>query len=109
MRPMKVAVLGAGDIAAKANGILPNMHHIADKAVITAIASPTEDRVKHVARQFGIPRCFTSLDAMLDYGDFDAVVNLTPIPVHGATSLKILQAGKHLKSRSRSRSTRRIG
>jgi predicted dehydrogenase len=95
---MKIAVLGAGDIAVNPNGVLPNMHHIADKAVITAIASPTEERVKDVAQRFGIPRYFTSIDAMLDHGDFEGVVNLTPIPVHAETSLQVLRAGKHLST-----------
>ena len=33
---------------------------------------------------------------MLDGADLDLVVNLTPIPFHGATSRTILEAGKHL-------------
>jgi len=96
MDPMKVAVLGAGNIAIQPNGVLPNLHHIQDKAVVTAVADPVEERARHAAARFGIPKAFTSLDDMLDHGDFDAVVNLTPIPVHGETSLKILRAGKHL-------------
>jgi predicted dehydrogenase len=95
---MKIAVLGAGDIAVNPNGVLPNLHHIADKAVVTAIASPTEEKVKRVAERFDIPRSFTSVDALLDYGDFDGVINLTPIPVHAETSLRILAAGKHLST-----------
>ncbi|MFG1706946.1 Gfo/Idh/MocA family protein [Nonomuraea sp. M3C6] len=96
MEPMKVAVLGAGNIAIQPNGVLPNLHHIPDKAVVTAIADPVEEKASWAAERFGIPKSFMSLEDMLDYGDFDAVVNLTPIPVHGETSLKILQAGKHL-------------
>lgn len=96
MEPMKFAVLGAGNIAVQPNGVLPNLHHIADKAVVTAVADPVQRKAEEAAERFGIPRVFTSLDDMLDYGEFDAVVNLTPIPVHGETSLKILEAGKHL-------------
>jgi predicted dehydrogenase len=33
---------------------------------------------------------------MLEKSDLDLVINLTPIPLHGSTSRKILQAGKHL-------------
>jgi predicted dehydrogenase len=98
MDPMKIAVLGAGNIAIQPNGVLPNLHHISDKAVVTAIADPVEDKARDAAARFGIPKSFSSLDAMLDDGDFEAVINLTPIPVHGETSAKILQAGKHLST-----------
>jgi len=77
-------------------GILPNFAAMADKAEIVAIAAPVLDRAKRVAVEYGIPAWFSSVEEMLSSVDLDAVVNLTPIPVHFETSLAILEAGKHL-------------
>ncbi len=95
-KPLKLGVLGAGMIATYSYGVLPNLHHIADKVEVVAIADPMGERVQEAQRQFNIPHGYESLEEMLDGSDLDAVANLTPIPLHGSTSLTILQAGKHL-------------
>lgn len=95
-RPLKLGVLGAGMIATYSYGVLPNLRHIADKVELVAIADPMMDRAQEAQRQFNIARAYESLEEMLDGSDLDAVANLTPIPLHGRTSLTILQAGKHL-------------
>lgn len=95
-QPLKVGVLGAGMIASVNYGVLPNMKYVGDKATVVAIADPVFDRAKDVQREFDIPEVYPDLDEMLASSDLDAVVNLTPIPFHGSTSKKILEAGKHL-------------
>jgi predicted dehydrogenase len=95
-RPLKIGVLGAGMIATYSYGVLPNASHIRDKAEVVAIADPVYERAREAQRQFTIPHAYESLQEMLDRCDLDAVANLTPIPVHGATSLTVLEAGKHL-------------
>lgn len=97
-RPVKLGVLGAGMIATYSYGVIPNLHHIANKVELVAVADPLFDRAQEAQRQFDIPEAYPSLEAMLERADIDAVANLTPIPYHGETSLKILQAGKHLAS-----------
>lgn len=94
--PLRVGMLGAGMIATAGYGILPNLKGIADKAEVVAIADPVVERAREAAKDFSIPEVYDSLDAMLDQSELDAVVNVTPITFHGETSLKILQAGKHL-------------
>jgi predicted dehydrogenase len=94
--PLKVGVLGAGGIATIADGVLPNMRNIDEAVDIVAIADLVPGRATEVARRFGIPEAYTSLEQMLEDADIDAVVNLTPIPAHAATSAAILRAGKHL-------------
>lgn len=91
---IRIGLAGAGMIATVHYGILPNFAPLADKAEIVAIASPHS--AKKVAADFGIPAWFSSVDEMLANEDLDAVVNLTPIPVHYEISLAILEAGKHL-------------
>ncbi|RZU10944.1 putative dehydrogenase [Kribbella rubisoli] len=96
MSPLRIGVLGAGMIATGGGGVLPNLDSIRHKAEVVAIADVVPDLAKTVAGRFGIPNAFTSLEAMLDGVELDAVVNLTPIPVHGRTCAQILAAGKHL-------------
>ena len=95
-RPLRAGILGAGTIATAANGFLPGMMRIPDLVETVAIADPVIERAQAAASTNGIPRTFGSLEAMLEHGDLDLVVNLTPIPLHASTSRTILQAGKHL-------------
>lgn len=95
-RPLRVGVLGAGMIAVTRHGILPNLHWIRDKVEVVAIADPVVERAREAAKEFEIPASYDGLEAMLDGTDLDAVVNVTPIGVHGETSLRIVRAGKHL-------------
>lgn len=94
--PLRIGVLGAGMIATTAYGVLPNLHWIRDKAMVVAIADPVSERAKEAAKEFDIPDVYDSLDRMLEQADIDAVINLTPIAVHGETCRRILEAGKHL-------------
>ena len=95
-RPLKLGVLGAGMIATYGYGVLPNLGPIRDKVEVVAISDPLLDRARQAAKDFDIPHAFATLDEMLEKVDMDAVANLTPIPIHGATCLQILRAGKHL-------------
>jgi predicted dehydrogenase len=95
---LRIGILGAGMIATAPYGILPNLAALADRIEVVAISSRTRDRAEEVARQFAIAHVSPDLDHMLSQHRLDAVINLTPIDAHFATSLKILQAGKHLIS-----------
>ena len=95
-RRVRIGVLGTGGIATIPEGVLPNVHHIADKVELVAVADLDLDRARRVARQYDVPECYGSLEEMLELADIDAVVNLTPIPAHARTAMQILQAGKHL-------------
>jgi predicted dehydrogenase len=95
-RPLKLGVLGAGMIATVDYGVLPNMGLIENDVDVVAIADPLLERAEQVARDFHIPKAFARLEDMLDGVELDAVLNLTPIPLHGASSRTILEAGKHL-------------
>ena len=97
-KPLRLGILGAGMIATVDYGVLPNLHHIADKVDVVAIADPVIERAERAAAEFGIPQYYASLTEMLENADIDAVANLTPIPFHAATSLEIVRHGKHLVS-----------
>ncbi len=94
--PLPVGVLGCGVVATSPLGYLPGMVKLSEKIRVVAVADPVIERAQAVARQFGIAEVYPSLEAMLEGADIDAVVNLTPIPVHGPTTLTALRAGKHV-------------
>jgi predicted dehydrogenase len=67
-----------------------------EDVTLVAVADPVVERAHAVAAQYGIPEVYARLEEMLERSDIDLVINLTPIPLHGSTSMKILEAGKHL-------------
>jgi predicted dehydrogenase len=95
-RPVRIGILGAGGIATVDYGVLPNLHHIAEKVDVVAIADIDEDRARAAAGRFGVAESYGSLSEMLASADIDAVINLTIIPAHASTSLEILESGRHL-------------
>ncbi len=97
-RPLKLGILGTGMIATYSYGVIPNLRHIPEKVEVVAVADTVFERAQATQRQFNLPEAYGSLEEMLEKSDLDAVVNLTPIPFHGTTSLKILEAGKHVVS-----------
>lgn len=97
-QPLKLGVLGAGMISTYPYGVVPNLRHIQHKVNVVAIADPVVERAQAATQQFNIPHACATLEEMLALPELDAVANLTPIPLHGATSRQILAAGKHLVS-----------
>lgn len=51
-------------------------------------------RVGEFADSFSIPNRFTSLEAALAWGEFDAVANVTPDRIHHPTTMALIAAGK---------------
>ena len=92
---LRVGVLGAGMISTVGYGYLPHLHKIRDRVALVAIAGRTLARARSVAEQHEIGTAVASLDDLLAL-DLDAVVNLTPGPAHYATSMQILESGRHL-------------
>lgn len=97
-QPVRFGILGAGMISTSKPGFLPNIGPLEDKVKVVSIADPVVERAAAVAKEYDIPEVYSSLDDMLATSDVDVVLNLTPIPVHAASSMQIVQAGKHLIS-----------
>lgn len=94
--PLRAGILGVGTIATASSGFLPGLMEMKEDVATIAVADPVVERGKSVAAQYNIPEVYDTLDAMLERSDIDLVINLTPIPAHGSTSKKILEAGKHM-------------
>ncbi|MDQ3327655.1 MAG: Gfo/Idh/MocA family oxidoreductase [Chloroflexota bacterium] len=97
-KPLRLGVLGTGMIATTRHGVMPNLRHIPGKVELVAVADTVLERAQEAQREFDVPEVYGSLEEMLERAEIDAVANLTPIPFHGATSLQILEAGKHVVS-----------
>ncbi len=95
-RPLRAGILGTGTIATSPNGYLVGLMEMTSDVMTVAAADPVIERARTVAKRYQIPGVYESLDEMLEKSDLDLVINLTPIPLHGSTSRRILKAGKHL-------------
>jgi predicted dehydrogenase len=94
--PVKLALLGCGDVAQR--DYLPEAHRLAGRAEFVAVCGRSAGRARDVANRYEIPAWYDDYERMLAESDADAVVNLTPIQLHAETNLAALQAGKHVYS-----------
>ncbi len=88
----RLLLLGTGLIAAP---------HVAEFAAVPECAIVAcVDRLPGKAHEFaarnGIAHHFESLEEALAWGGFDAAINATPDGAHKATTLALLEAGKHV-------------
>ncbi|WFU12573.1 Gfo/Idh/MocA family oxidoreductase (plasmid) [Rhizobium sp. CB3090] len=90
--PMKVGIVGAGNISATYVATL-NMF---DFIRVKSICDLYEEPAKKLAAQFGIEA--VTLDAMLSDPEIGLIINLTTPVSHYAISKKALLAGKHVYS-----------
>ena len=92
MTPVRLLILGTGGMAgnhAEAFAKIPGVSLVG--GVDTRPAQLTEFCKKH-----NIAKGFASVDEALAWGAFDAVTNVTPDAAHHATTMPLLQAGKHV-------------
>ncbi len=89
---MRLLILGTGGMAAT------HAENFADIDGVELVGAVDVDpaRAQAFADRFGIARVFTSLDAAIAWGGFDAAANVTPDRAHHPTTLALLAAGKHV-------------
>lgn len=91
MKPVKVGVIGCGNISAiylTRMKIFPNLD-------VCACADLVLDRARARAEEFKIPRA-CSVDELLNDKEVEIVVNLTIPAVHASVGMEILKSGKNL-------------
>ena len=97
---MRVGIVGCGDVAHR--HYLPALAGLADKVAVAAFADPRPDAAVRAANAVAGwspgARPYTDLEAMLRDGDLDAVMDLTPAPLHGSVNQAVLDAGYNLYS-----------
>ncbi len=96
MTVLRVAVIGVGDVAQR--DYLPEFKRLAGRAEIAVVCGQGPERVRAVAERYAVPRWSTDFRSVVAADDVDAVINLTPIPMHHEISLAALRAGRHVYS-----------
>lgn len=86
-------------IAFTGTGYISKVHAQAAQnlgAELVAVVNHKAESMASFASQFGIPRQYTSIEAMLADGDVDAVIISTPNYLHAPQTLTALKAGVHV-------------
>lgn len=89
---IRLLILGTGHWAASH---AQNFASVSGCQVVAAVDASYE-RAQAFCATHHIPRAFEGLDAALEWGQFDAVANVTPDGVHYETTMKLIAAGKHV-------------
>ncbi|POF30621.1 Gfo/Idh/MocA family protein [Roseibium marinum] len=90
--PVRILILGTGNMAVNhvtAFQKIPGVEIVAGVDRRPEVLSDFCDR-------FAIPHKFATLEKAIAWGEFDAVSNVTPDAAHHATTLALLNAGKHV-------------
>ena len=88
---MGVGILGAGEVSFQ---YLPNLA-ASDGIRLIGVGDLNYRAAEELAREYHIPKVFKG-EEILNCSDIDLIVNLTPIPSHYETNLRILKSGKHV-------------
>ncbi|NHF73183.1 Gfo/Idh/MocA family protein [Paracoccus xiamenensis] len=92
MKKVRLLILGTGGMArnhAEGFGQIPGVEIVGGVDTRSA-------QLDAFRGDFGIPNGFASVDEALDWGQFDAVTNVTPDAAHHSTTMPLLAAGKHV-------------
>lgn len=89
---MRLLVIGAGRMAANHAKAFRDIEGVE----LVGAVDPDPANLAAYVEAFGVPRTFATLEDALDWGQFDAVDNITPDAVHHPTTLAALAAGKHV-------------
>jgi predicted dehydrogenase len=93
---IQFGLIGCGDVAFRT--YIPGIQAIADRATVTATFDPIAERAERAAKLFPNATAYTSFDALLAHPGLAGVFNLTPAPLHRATTAQALDAGLHVFS-----------
>jgi predicted dehydrogenase/GrpB-like predicted nucleotidyltransferase (UPF0157 family) len=89
---VKIGAVGLGLVSAA--HIKGYMSH--PRAEVAAVCDSDETRARTVAKQFGIPRYYTSYLEMLTDAEINAIDIMTPTYLHRPMAVAAARAGKHI-------------
>lgn len=92
-KPIRVGVVGTGSWATAAH--IPG-YQACRGVEVAAVCSRSRERGEGVARDFGIPRVFTSVEDMLAAGGLDLISIVTPDDAHFPEASAAIAAGLHV-------------
>lgn len=91
-QPVRILILGTGGMAgnhAEAFAKIPGVS-------LAAGIDTRPEQLKAFCDKYKIAKGFTSIAEAIEWGEFDAVTNVTPDAAHYPTTLPVLAAGKHI-------------
>ncbi len=94
-RKWRVAVIGSGSFANWQ--YFPYIVQTANAECVAA-CDIIPERARDAAQKYGIPRWFSSVEELLNWGEFDIAIDAASIPAHHGINMAVLRAGKHLIS-----------
>jgi predicted dehydrogenase len=92
MPKLRILILGTGSMAGRHVELL----HEDSRTAIVAAADVDLGRANSFAKKHKIPKAFGALMDAIAWGQFDAVMNVTPDSVHYPTTMALLAAKKHV-------------
>jgi len=93
MKPIKVALAGAGAFGIKHLDGIKNI----DGVEVVSLISRDLGKTQEVAAKYGIGHVTTDLADSLALPEVDAVILCTPTQMHASQTLACLKAGKHVQ------------
>lgn len=96
MAKLRLGIVGCGSITQR--GLLPHLFQEDAKAraQVVALCTRTVSRARCLARHYGIGQVFGDLNAMLSWGELDAVLIASPIALHHEQIKVCLAHGLHV-------------
>lgn len=91
---LQLGVIGCGDVAFAS--YLPGLTGMLDRAHVAACFDIRPERAERAAAMFPDARAYTDYASFLQHSGLEAVLNLTPAPLHYEISAAALRAGKHV-------------
>ena len=91
-KPIRLLIIGTGGMAANHADSFRKIEGVS----LAAGIDTRPDQLAAFCASHGLPHGFASVRDALDWGEFDAVTNVTPDAAHYATTMPVLAAGKHI-------------
>lgn len=93
---LQIGVIGCGDVAF--SSYLPGLSTMLDRLRVAACFDILAERAERAAALYSDARAYTDYDTFLQHPGLDAVLNLTPAPLHYKITDAALRAGLHVYS-----------
>ncbi len=91
---IRLGVIGAGQLSQLVH--LPNVVRLGELFELCALADPSSTRTAALARRYAIPRVQSDPRELIERGDLDAVLVLSPNVTHADLCVAALEAGCHV-------------
>jgi predicted dehydrogenase len=94
--PVRLGIVGVGALTLRA--LLPHLTQgdVRPAVAVRALCDPVAVRADAAARQYGIERCYETIEDLVSDDEIDAVTIASPIGLHAGHVRTALMAGKHV-------------